>query len=220
MNKAGFHVLDAGRYPNLTQDFRPQIEEFKAAQADIVTGCPIPPDMTRFWRQAVQLGFAPKVATVAKAVLFPAEVEALGELGDGLTAEVWWSPEHPFSSSLTGQSAKQLADSYTRSTGRQWVQPIGFVHALFEVAIDVLRRTSDIGERRAVRDAIASTNLETVVGPVEWTGPPVPNVAKTPVVGGQWNRRPGRFRYDLAIVTNKAMPQIELTGRLRPMPKR
>ena len=47
---------------------------------------------------------------------------------------MWWTPGHPFKSSLTGESAKQSCDAYTAATDKQWTQPIGFAHALFEVA--------------------------------------------------------------------------------------
>ena len=94
-----------------------------------MTGVPIPPDFTTFWTQAAQQGFTPVAAAIGKAILFPAAVEALdGDSGDGLTSEVWWSPGHPFTSSLTGQTSQEVADAYTSETGRQWTQPIGFAH--------------------------------------------------------------------------------------------
>ena len=105
-----------------------------------MTGVFIPPDFATFWSQAAQQGFKPKVVTVAKALLFPTTVGSLGARGNGLTTEVWWRRSHPFKSSLTGDSAKSLCDAYTASTKRPWTQPIGFKHALFEVAIDVLKR--------------------------------------------------------------------------------
>ena len=71
-------VVDPGRYPNLTDDFSAQISAFKSEKVEIVTGVPIPPDWTTFWKQAAQQGFQPKVATVGKALLFPRSVEALG----------------------------------------------------------------------------------------------------------------------------------------------
>ena len=38
-----------------------------------------------------------------------------------------------------------------------------------------------------MRDAVAATNLDTVVGPVKWGGQgPFKNVSKTPLVLGQW----------------------------------
>ena len=145
--KDGFKLVDPGRFQNLTADFSAQIAAFKKDNAEIVTGVLIPPDIKTFLTQARQQGFRPKVVTVGKALLFPASVEALGELGDGMTTEVWWTPTVPYKSSLTGQSAKQLADAYEASTKKQWTQPIGFVHALFEVAIDTFKRTKDLGSQ-------------------------------------------------------------------------
>ena len=146
LTAAGYTITDPGRYGNgtPTDDFSAQIGAFKTAGVEILTGVPIPPDFTTFWTQAAQQGFKPKVASIGKALLFPSSVEALGDLGDGMSTEVWWSPSHPFKSSLTGEIAKSLADSYTPATTKQWTQPIGFVHALFEVATDALKRTKDI----------------------------------------------------------------------------
>lgn len=212
----GYTLTDPGRYQNLTDDFTAQINAYKAANCDIVTGVPIPPDFTTFWTQAKQQGFAPKAASIGKAILFPVAVEALGDAGHNLSSEVWWSPSHPFSSSLNGMSAGELAAGYTAATGRQWTQPIGFVHALFEVAKDVFRRTSDAGDGDAVAETIAATNLNTIVGNVAWNGAGLPpfaarNVAKTPLVGGQWRLKDGGD-YDLVIVDNQTAPMIPTGG--------
>ena len=212
----GYTLTDPGRYQNLTDDFTAQINAYKAANCDIVTGVPIPPDFTTFWTQAKQQGFAPKAASIGKAILFPVAVEALGDAGHNLSSEVWWSPSHPFSSSLNGMSAGELAAGYTTATGRQWTQPIGFVHALFEVAKDVFGRTSDAGDGDAVAETIAATNLNTIVGNVAWNGAGLPpfaarNVAKTPLVGGQWRLKDGGG-YDLVIVDNQTAPMIPTGG--------
>ena len=127
-------MTDPGRYEDLAQDFSAQITAYKNANCEILTGVPIPPDFTNFYKQAAQQGFKPKAASIGKALLFPSSVEALGTLGEGLSSEVWWSPTHPFTSSLTGATSQALADGYTAATGKQWTQPIGFAHALFEVA--------------------------------------------------------------------------------------
>ena len=212
----GYTLTDPGRYQNLTDDFTAQINAYKAANCDIVTGVPIPPDFTTFWTQAKQQGFAPKAASIGKAILFPVAVEALGDAGHNLSSEVWWSPSHPFSSSLNEMSAGELAAGYTAATGRQWTQPIGFVHALFEVAKDVFGRTSDAGNGDAVAETIAATNLNTIVGNVAWNGAGLPpfaarNVAKTPLVGGQWRLKDGGD-YDLVIVDNQTAPMIPTGG--------
>jgi branched-chain amino acid transport system substrate-binding protein len=186
-----------------------------------VTGVVIPPDFTTFWSQAKQLGFTPKVASIGKALLFPQAVETLGKAGNNLSTEVWWTPNHPFTSSLTGQSAAELAAGFTKATGRPWTQPIGFAHALFELAADVLKRAEDPTDPVGVAKAIAATKLNTVVGRVSWSGEKLPpfaakNVAKTPLVGGQWRLKQGGG-YDLVITDNKTAPDIPAASTMQPI---
>lgn len=210
---AGYDLIDPGRYQPLSDDFSNQIATFKAAGCEIVTGNMIPSDFATFWAQSAQQGFSPKVVTIGKALLFPSVIESLGDRGDGLTSEVWWSPNHPFSSSLTGASAKELAEGYSAASGRPWTQPIGFKHALFEVVADVIQRSEDLEDPAAIVSAIAATNLDTIVGSVNWANGPINNVTKTPLVAGQWQKEGDTF--DLKIVTNSAAPNIPLTGELK-----
>jgi branched-chain amino acid transport system substrate-binding protein len=212
----GFGLTDPGRFQNGTQDFSAQIAAFKRDGVEIVTGVVIPPDAKTFLTQARQQGFKPKVITLGKALLFPGAIEALGDLGDGLTTEVWWSPSHPFASSVTQQSAKALADSYEAGTRKPWTQPIGFAHALFEVASDALKRSKSL-KAADLRDAVAATSLNTVVGPVKWGGPgPMKNVSKTPLVLGQWVKG-SKNKVELVIVNNEAAPGIPKGGSLKLM---
>jgi branched-chain amino acid transport system substrate-binding protein len=218
LDAQGYALTDTGRYQNLTDDFSAQINAFKAANCEIVTGVPIPPDFTTFWTQAKQQGFNPKAASIGKAILFPQAVEALGDQGHNLSSEIWWSPNHPFASSITGQSAGDLAAGYTAATGRQWTQPIGFAHALFEMAADVMGRVEDSRDPDEVTSAIAATQLESMVGRIAFDGAGLPpfaatNVAKTPLVGGQWRLKDGGG-YDLVIVDNSDHPNIPTGGTM------
>ena len=221
LDKLGYTLTDTGRYQNLTDDFSAQINAFKAAECEIITGVMIPPDFTTFWTQAKQQGFTPKIASIGKALLFPSAVETVGDQGNNLSSEVWWSPNHPFKSSLTGATAKEFADDFTAKTGRPWTQPIGFVHALFEVAVDVMKRAGDPEDSEAVAQAIGATKLDTLVGPLQWGTDKVPpfaskNVAKTPLVGGQWRLKDGGG-YDLVIVDNQTAPNIPTGGKMEPI---
>jgi branched-chain amino acid transport system substrate-binding protein len=216
VQQRGYQIIDPGNYPNGTQDFSAQIAAFRDANAEILLGVPIPPDFTTFWRQASQQGFQPKIATIGKALLFPSSVEALGPIGENLGTEVWWSPSHPFTSSLTGQTTAALAEAYTQATDKQWTQPIGFAHALFEVAAAAFSAVDAIDDREGLATAISQLKLDTVVGPLDWTSGPVPNVAKTPLVGGQW-RTGTDFPYELVIVTNTQHPNIPTGGTVEPL---
>jgi branched-chain amino acid transport system substrate-binding protein len=213
---AGFTLTDPGRYENLNQDFTAQIAAFKKAKAEIITGVVIPPDFPTFWKQAKQQGFVPKAASIGKALLFPESIQALGKDGIGLSSEVWWSPNHPYSSSLTGASAKEVADAYTASSGAQWTQPIGFAHALFEVAIAALVAAGST-DKTAVRDAIKTMKIDTIVGTVDFTSGPIPNVAKTALCGGQWREADTPTGYDLVIVDNSLNPGVPTGGTIEPI---
>jgi branched-chain amino acid transport system substrate-binding protein len=221
----GFKVIDPGRFPLDTTDFSAQIAKFKEANAEVFH-CVLPfPVFANFWGQAAQLGYKPKVANVGKASLFPSAVQALGPRGKYLTVETWWTPAYPFKSSLTGQSAKQLCDQYEEVTKKEWTQTLGFRHALFEVATDVFKRAQNPESAASVIDAVRDTKLNTIVGPIQWQGPPpnewtqipVKNVCTTPIVCGQWV--PGKkWMYDLVITDNKRCPVIPVQHKMMPLP--
>jgi branched-chain amino acid transport system substrate-binding protein len=214
----GFEVHNLGLYSNNADDFSAQIADLKKANCEILSGVFTPPEFATFWTQCAQQSYRPKIVTPAKALLFPAAVEALGDRGADLSTEVWWSQHHPFKSGLTGQTALEFCDAYTAATGKQWTQPIGFKHANLEVAVDILKRTKKL-EPAAIRDAIVQTDYQSLVGPLGWKGGqtnPVPNACTTPLVGGQW-KKGSKFKYDLNVVFNQPAPNIPLDSSFEPI---
>ena len=209
-------VFDPGLFQSPAEDFTQQIALYKREGCEIGMGVFIPPDFTNFWKQAAQQGWRPKVGSYAKALLFPGALEAIGDVGAGLTTEVWWTPAHPFTSAMLGETCQQFADEYTSRGNGQWTQPL--LHFIvFEMAIDTLTRATDLDDKENILAAIKSTKLQTIGGlidftaPVEAPGPPfkigpchiVENVYKTPLVGGQW-RKGTEYPFDLTIVTDAA----------------
>ena len=210
----GYKVIDMGRFPYGVQDFGTHISAWKKEKVEIIVGNLIPPDWANAWRQCYREGFKPKVVTIGKAILFPSAVAALGgDLPAGLTSEVWWSPHHPFKSSLKGYSSKDLCDAWTKETGKEWTQPIGYKYAGFEIAADVLKRAQSL-DKEKLRQAIAQTNLNTMVGPIKYNKE---NYCRTPLVGGQWVKGE-KFPWDLRIVYNKEHPNIPMTGKMTAIP--
>ena len=92
------------------------------------------------------------------------------------------------------------------------------MHSLFEVAVDLLKRAQDPSDGAALAKAIGATKLDTVVGPIAFGSDKVPpfaakNIAKTPLVGGQW-RLDGN-KYNMVIVENGQAPQIPVGGKMQ-----
>jgi branched-chain amino acid transport system substrate-binding protein len=210
----GFKLIDKGRFQSPADDFSAYIAEFKKNNVEIVTGVLPPPDFANFWSQAGQQGFKPKIVTAAKATEFPAAIQSFGPRAEGLSVEVWWSPVHPFSSSLNGQSSAALAAAYTKATSRPWAMPLAFKHSLFEVAIDSLKRAADL-KPESIRNAIRDTDLKTIVGPINFRKGPVPNIAKTPLVGGQWKKAGKGF--ELVVVENSLATMVPVKDKLDPI---
>jgi branched-chain amino acid transport system substrate-binding protein len=133
-----------------------------------------------------------------------------------MSSEVWWTPAFPFKSSLTGETSRQLADQWEADTKKQWTQPLGYSHALLEVAIDVLKRASDPTNRESVRDALAATDLESLVGHIKFDGAVHKNVCKTPIFGGQWVKGE-KWPYDLKIVDNSVNQLFQPQQKIQPI---
>jgi len=215
---AGYQIVDPGRFQTPSVDFSDIIGQFVDGGVEIVCGVATASDFVTFWTQAKQRGFNPKLVTVTKAVTFSSAVEALGDTGDGLASEVWWTPGHPFNSSLTGETSQQLSDDYEALTGKQWTVSTGFVHALFEVCLDVVSRAGST-EKQAIADAAAKTSLDTIVGPIAYGQDNHPkNVGPTSLVGGQWQKQTGgTFPFELLVVNNTQSPEIPINGELMPL---
>lgn len=204
---AGYQLTEVGRFPVGTDDFSAHIQAFKREGVEIVTGLFNPPEWASFVRQSAQMGFKPRVTTVAKALLFPGAVASLGSSADGMSTEIWWTPSYPFTSSLTKQSARELADDYRTRTKREWTQPIGVVHALFETGIAALRASGDPKDPEKVSKALRALKLQTVIGQLDFANSGVANVSKMRVVGGQWRLGAGG-KPDIYITHNRMAPEI------------
>lgn len=205
----GYTVVDPGRFPPNTKDYTAMIHQFKQADVEIVLAMQVPPDFATAWKQMKQQGLVPKIMSAAKAILFPADLAALGDdLGVGLTTECWWSATSGNKSSLTGQSSPELGKMWTDMTNKQPMATLGYKHASMEILVDVLKRAQSL-DRNKIREAIKNTNIDTVVGHIQYNDQ---NLAETMVTGGQWVRGQ-TWPWELNIISNKKMPIVPLSGQ-------
>lgn len=215
MEAAGYEAIDGGAYADGTTDYSALISKFKASGAELFTNAPIPPDFQAYWKQAAQQGFRPKLATVAKVMLFPSEAEALGELTKNIATDIWWSPFHPGTSTLNGDNCQKLADNYAADSGKQWTQALGSVYSLFEIAVEAFKNASDPKDKDDVADKLQNMKINCISGDLDFTAGPQPGIAIQHPVGGQW--RPGtKFPWDITIVDNSANSAVPVGGDLQP----
>jgi branched-chain amino acid transport system substrate-binding protein len=215
MTPKGYKAIDAGAYQDGIADFSAEIAKLKNAGTELFTCTPIPPDFQTFWKQAAQQGYRPKLATVAKVMLFPGEAEALGALSRNIATDVWWSPYHPYKSILDGTTALQLADNFAAQTGKQWTQALGSIYTLFEIAVQAFKSASDPKDRNDVAHQLQTMKIDGMSGQLDFAAGPVPGVAIQKIVGGQW-REGKKFPWDMYIVDNSTFPSVQVNGDLLP----
>jgi branched-chain amino acid transport system substrate-binding protein len=215
LGKAGYTVIDLGRFPGGTNDYSTQISGWKEKKVEILFANMAPPDFAILWRQCYSSGFVPKICTVGRAVVFPAAVQAVGsDLGIGTSCEVGWHPLYPFKSSLGGYGAKKLAEDWEASTGKQWTGALGPLYSGYEILADVLKRAQTL-DKEILRKAIAETNLDTIVGHVRFNKE---NVSILPSGAQQW-RKGKKWPFDAVLVANGNYKNLPVEGKLISIPE-
>jgi branched-chain amino acid transport system substrate-binding protein len=227
LEAAGYTIVAPGMYPPGSDDFTAQISQFKKEGCEILTGATPTPDFTNFWKQSLQQGFKPPVASMALALGFPQAAEAVGPTVYGLIGpDGAWHPTFPFTDSLTGMTCQELADDYEQATSSEWTGAIGG-HAKISWAVDVLTRTANLDDKEAVLTAITTSKLETILGPLDMTKPvdqnpgdpvgtrPHPNVTKPIMTGQQWVQGT-KWPYETVVVSNILAPMVPAVP-LQPM---
>jgi branched-chain amino acid transport system substrate-binding protein len=216
--KAGFTIVDAGPYETGTTDFSAQIAKFKAEQCEIFNTFPIPPDFAAFWRQAAQQGYTKmvKIAQAAKTGLFASNVEALGALGFNIASACYWHKNFPYKSTLTGMTGVQLADGYEATAGKQWNQQLGASMSLLDAGFEALKTATNPKDKASVAASLGKLKVTTMVGNLDFTKGPVPNVSTSVLIGTQWVKAPAnaKYKYDYVITENAADPKVPVAAKL------
>ena len=160
---AGYKFVLSSPYPDGTTNYTSMISQFKAAKADFFTNVPLPPDFATMWKQSIQQGFLPKLATVAKVLLFPPDAYALGSSAYNVATDTWWVPTLPWTSSFTGETCQKMANEFESTTGGQWNANISN-YSLFEAAHAAFTSVSDPHDKAEVAAAIHKVNIHALAG--------------------------------------------------------
>ena len=220
LEKGGYTIVDPGPYEDGTTDYSAQIQKFKDEGVEMFNSFPIPPDFAAFWRQAAQQGLTKqiKIAQVAKTGLFPGDIEAVGDLGDKIATAAYWHWTFPYKSSLTGVSGEELGSGYEATAGKQRQQQLGASMALLDGGFAALAASGAPNDKAALAKALSTLNTTTMVGKVDFTSGPVPNVSEAPIIGAQWvkARAGSKYPFDLVIVDNAPDPNVPIAAKLLP----
>ena len=219
LQKAGYTIVDGGAYETGTTDFSAQIAKFKAEKCEILCTFPIPPDYATFWRQAAQQGLnkTMKVVQVAKTGLFASNIEVLGPLGLQTSVAAYWHKDFPYKSNLTGLSGQQLADGYEKAVNKQWTQQLGATLSLLDAGVEALKASSNPKDKAAVAKSLSTLKTTTMMGKVDFTKGPVPNVSPTAMMGAQWVKAPSgsKWKLDYVLTENAGDASVPVSAKVK-----
>ena len=225
---AGWDCLFSDLYTVGNEDFTSVIGAYKKFGAEIMFCEGNPGDYSTFWKQCLQQGFHPKMATPAVALAFPEGAAALGDLAVNQCGELGWHPASGFKSPFLGEDAQAFGDKFTEATKKQWNQSL--CHFLvFDWVWDVLKRTTNVDDKDAIMTAVKATKMDTIAGPIDFTVPitaPAPgagrvseNCYKTPLFGNQWRKSAAgsQFPFEATIVSDVTGPMVPKQDSVKEM---
>jgi branched-chain amino acid transport system substrate-binding protein len=158
---AGFQIVYTGEYAPGAKDFSDLILKAKGANADAVFGLPTPPDGMTMVKQMKELGYNPKLVMLIRAPDPPVWSKNLGKDGDFVILGPGW--HHGF----RAPGVKELNEAHVKKAGRPADPIVGPAYAVVQILAAAVSKAG-VAEREKVRDAIAATDLTTVIGPVKF----------------------------------------------------
>jgi branched-chain amino acid transport system substrate-binding protein len=157
--KYGYQVVVYETYTPRTEDMSAMILKAKEAGAETLLTVPAPPDGITMVKQMVELGWTPKFALMIRAPENVTWAETLGKNGDYFTIFPGWHHAENF------PGVAELNAKYQAQFGRPADLLTGPAYACVQIAAAAIEKAGTL-DREAIRDAIAATNMTTVVGPV------------------------------------------------------
>lgn len=194
---SGISMVEDKSYPGGVKDLSPVLRSIKDKNPDAFVGFTYPPDTILASKQAKEVGFNPKFfyASVGTAfqlyrnVMTPAGAE--GVLGMGS-----WNAK-------TSPGAKAYFEAHTKKFGGK--EPDRWASGHCWAGLEIL--TAAVGkvglDRKAIRDYIANTTHETIIGKVKFTGSE--NTA-TPGTVSQWQNGEFEVVWPKAVATAALNP--------------
>jgi branched-chain amino acid transport system substrate-binding protein len=158
---AGYEVTVQGEYAPGAKDFSDLILKAKGASVDAVFALPTPPDGMTLVKQMKELGYSPKMAMFIRAPDPPVWSKNLGKDGDYVMLAPGWHY------GVKAPGVTELNDAHVKKVGRPADPITGPAYAAVQILSAAVTRANAL-DRDKIRDAVAATDMTTVVGPVKF----------------------------------------------------
>ena len=158
---AGYQVVVLGEYAPGAKDFSDLILKAKSANADAVFAIPTPPDGMTMVKQMKELGYTPKLNIMIRASDSPPWTKNLGKDGDWTVLAAGWH------NAIKAPGVNELNAAHEKKFGRPADPIVGPAYACVQILAAAVSKAG-AADREKLRDAIAATDMTTVIGPVKF----------------------------------------------------
>ncbi|MFO6421041.1 amino acid ABC transporter substrate-binding protein [Hylemonella sp. W303a] len=196
---SGIRLVEEKSYPGSTQDLSPVLRSIKDKNPDAFIGFSYPPDTILASKQSKEVGFNPKFYYASVGTAFPLYTKVMTVAGaEGVMGMGSWNAK-------SSPGAKAYFDAHVASQKKEpdrWAS--GAAWAGLEILTNAVK---SVGlDRKAIRDYVANTTHQTILGEIKFSGSE--NVG-TPGTVGQWQK--GEFEV--------VWPPARATAKLISKPK-
>jgi branched-chain amino acid transport system substrate-binding protein len=153
------YTITTYEYAPGTTDFSSIVLPARDAGAEVVLALPNPPDGLALAKQIKELDFNANAYVFIRAADGPTWGENLGADANGFMLMPGWNNKIKF------DGVADMAERYQTKFSAPAAATTGPAYAAVQILADAISRAGSL-DREAIRDAIASTNLDTIVGPV------------------------------------------------------
>jgi branched-chain amino acid transport system substrate-binding protein len=159
--KRGYSVVADQEYAPGSKDFSPVVLAAKNAGAEVVLALPNPPDGLALAKQMKELDFNANVYVFIRAADALSWSQGLGKDGDYFLNMPGWNPAVNF------PGVSKMVQDHQTKYNKPAQATTGPAYAAVQILADAIGRAGSV-DRDKIRDAIAATDMMTVVGPVKF----------------------------------------------------
>jgi branched-chain amino acid transport system substrate-binding protein len=157
----GYELVADEEYAPGARDFTPMLLRARGGGAEALLALPNSPDGMAIVKQMKELDLNPKFLLLMRAPDSLAWSQNLGKDGDYVVLTPGWSPDLKF------PGVEELRQRHQASYNKSAEATTGAAYAAVQVLANALERAGRL-DRDAIRDALAATDIMTVMGPVRF----------------------------------------------------
>jgi branched-chain amino acid transport system substrate-binding protein len=195
---SGISLLEDKSYPLGVKDLSPVLRSIKDKNPDAFIGLTYPADTILASRQSKEIGFNPKFFYASVGTAFQLYRNVMKEGAEGVLGMGSWNPR-------TSAGAKAYFDAHVKKFGAA-KEPDRWASGATWAGLEILTAAvAKVGlDRKAIRDYVAGTTHQTIVGTIKFAGSE--NVG-TPGMVSQWQKGEFEVVWPKANATAAAIPK-------------